>query len=166
MELVQQLIADYGYLAIFLMLVLGIVGLPIPDEVMMTVVGYFTHTDVLNYELSILISFVGALLGMLISYMIGRKAGRPFIDKYGKWVGLKEKKNDESGKMDEEIRSIFSYFRLFYSRRQTCDVLLFGDRQNGSENVCCVCCNRRLFMVLCFYYNRKGYRDYSCLIRL
>lgn len=91
MELVQQLIADYGYLAIFLMLVLGIVGLPIPDEVMMTVVGYFTHTDVLNYELSILISFVGALLGMLISYMIGRKAGRPFIDKYGKWVGLKEK---------------------------------------------------------------------------
>ncbi|WP_367379617.1 DedA family protein, partial [Bacillus sp. FJAT-27445] len=56
MELVQQLIADYGYLAIFLMLVLGIVGLPIPDEVMMTVVGYFTHTDVLNYELSILIS--------------------------------------------------------------------------------------------------------------
>lgn len=23
-----------------------------------------------------------------------------------------------------------------------------------------------LFMVLCFYYNRKGYRDYSCLIRL
>lgn len=74
MELVQQLIADYGYLAIFLMLVLGIVGLPIPDEVMMTVVGYFTHTDVLNYELSILISFVGALLGMLISYMIGRKA--------------------------------------------------------------------------------------------
>ncbi|MGW8893627.1 DedA family protein [Bacillus subtilis] len=92
MELVQQLIADYGYLAIFLMLVLGIVGLPIPDEVMMTVVGYFTHTDVLNYELSILISFVGALLGMLISYMIGRKAGRPFIDKYGKWVGLKEKR--------------------------------------------------------------------------
>lgn len=70
MELVQQLIADYGYLAIFLMLVLGIVGLPIPDEVMMTVVGYFTHTDVLNYELSILISFVGALLGMLIK--IGR----------------------------------------------------------------------------------------------
>lgn len=65
MELVQQLIADYGYLAIFLMLVLGIVGLPIPDEVMMTVVGYFTHTDVLNYELSILISFVGAFLPIM-----------------------------------------------------------------------------------------------------
>lgn len=92
MELIQQIIADYGYVAIFLMLVLGIVGLPIPDEIMMTIVGYFTHIDVLNYPLAIIISFFGAMLGMMISYLIGRKAGRPFIDKYGKWVGLKEKR--------------------------------------------------------------------------
>ena len=63
----------------FLMLTLGIIGLPIPDEVMMTLVGYFTHLKVLNYELSILISFIGALPGDdLISYFIGRKAGRPY----------------------------------------------------------------------------------------
>ncbi|ASS69992.1 MULTISPECIES: DedA family protein [Bacillus] len=92
MELIQQIIADYGYVAIFLMLVLGIVGLPIPDEIMMTIVGYFTNIDVLNYPLAIIISFFGAMLGMMISYLIGRKAGRPFIDKYGKWVGLKEKR--------------------------------------------------------------------------
>lgn len=91
MELVQQLISDYGYIAIFLMLTLGIIGLPIPDEVMMTLVGYFAHLNVLNYGLSILISFIGALLGMIISYFIGRKAGRPFINKFGKWVGLKER---------------------------------------------------------------------------
>ncbi|MBD0408427.1 DedA family protein [Bacillus siamensis] len=95
MELVQQLISDYGYIAIFLMLTLGIIGLPIPDEVMMTLVGYFAHIKVLNYELSILISFIGALLGMIISYFIGRKAGRPFINKFGKWVGLKEKRMEK-----------------------------------------------------------------------
>lgn len=61
MELVPQVIADYGYLAIFLMLVLGITGVPISDEVMMTIVGYFTNINVLNYELAILVSFVGAL---------------------------------------------------------------------------------------------------------
>ncbi|MBU8887590.1 DedA family protein [Bacillus sp. FJAT-27001] len=95
MELVQQLISDYGYIAIFLMLTLGIIGLPIPDEVMMTLVGYFAHLNVLNYGLSILISFIGALLGMIISYFIGRKAGRPFINKFGKWVGLKEKRMEK-----------------------------------------------------------------------
>ncbi|MGG2106661.1 DedA family protein [Lysinibacillus pakistanensis] len=92
MEMIQELVASYGYLAIFLMLVLGIVGLPIPDEVLMTIVGYFTNIHVLNYELAIFISFAGALTGMLISYLIGRKVGRPLIDKYGKWIGLKEKR--------------------------------------------------------------------------
>ncbi|SDE43035.1 membrane protein DedA, SNARE-associated domain [Priestia aryabhattai B8W22] len=92
MEQIEEFITGYGYIAIFLMLVLGIVGLPIPDEVMMTIVGFFTHTGVLNYPLAIIVSFFGALLGMMISYLIGRKAGRPFIDKFGKWIGLKEKR--------------------------------------------------------------------------
>ncbi|WHY30128.1 DedA family protein [Bacillus wiedmannii] len=113
MELVQRVIEDYGYLAIFLMLLLGIIGVPIPDEVMMTVVGYFTNIHVLNYELAILVSFVGALLGMVISYMIGKKAGRPFIDKYGKWIGLKEKRMDKVSKWMEKYGPyslIFGYF--------------------------------------------------------
>ncbi|MBG9770269.1 DedA family protein [Bacillus spizizenii] len=92
MEQIEEFITSYGYIAIFLMLVLGIVGLPIPDEVMMTIVGFFTHTGVLNYPLAIIVSFLGALSGMMISYLIGRKAGRPFIDKFGKWIGLKEKR--------------------------------------------------------------------------
>lgn len=113
MELIQQLISDYGYLAIFLMLVLGIIGLPIPDEVMMTVVGYFTSIHVLNYELAILVSFLGALIGMLISYTIGRKAGRPFIDRFGKWVGLKEKRMTKVEKWIHKYGPysiIFGYF--------------------------------------------------------
>ena len=32
---------------------------------------------------------------MIISYFIGRKAGRPFINKFGKWVGLKEKRMEK-----------------------------------------------------------------------
>lgn len=113
MELVQQVIADYGYLAIFLMLVLGIIGLPIPDEVMMTIVGYFTNIQVLNYEIAVLVSFVGALLGMLISYMIGKKVGRPFIDKYGKWIGLKKKRMIKVEKWMEKYgfySIVFGYF--------------------------------------------------------
>ncbi|MBY6087284.1 DedA family protein [Priestia flexa] len=92
MQVMQDFIMTYGYLAIFLMLTFGIIGLPVPDEVMMTTVGYFTNTDVLNYGPAVLFSFCGALLGMIVSYTIGRKAGRPFINRYGKWIGLKEKR--------------------------------------------------------------------------
>lgn len=92
LESVEQIIANYGYIAVFLLLTLGIVGLPVPDEVLMMLVGYFTNVGTLNYELAVLFSFGGALVGMTISYFIGYKAGRPFLDKYGKWVGLKEKR--------------------------------------------------------------------------
>ncbi|MDM5188484.1 DedA family protein [Bacillus sp. DX4.1] len=110
MEIIQELIACYGYPAIFLMLVLGIVGLPIPDEVIMTIVGYFTNIHVLNYELAIFISFAGALIGMMISYLIGRKAGRPLIDKYGKWIGLKEKR---VMKVERWMKKYGSYSLIF-----------------------------------------------------
>ncbi|MGE7024396.1 DedA family protein [Solibacillus cecembensis] len=92
MGIIQDLIASYGYLAIFFVLVLGIFGIPIPDEVLLMIVGYFTNIHVLNYELAIFISFAGAFIGVTISYIIGRKAGRPLIVKYGKWIGLKEKR--------------------------------------------------------------------------
>lgn len=77
MELAKELISQYGYFAIFGMLVLGIVGLPIPDEVMMTFVGYLSSIHILNYEMCLLISFSGAISGMLISYFLGKKIGKP-----------------------------------------------------------------------------------------
>ena len=43
MTLEQQVlawIAQYGYLAIFCLLVFGIVGLPVPDETLLTFTGY------------------------------------------------------------------------------------------------------------------------------
>lgn len=119
---------DYGYIVIFLMLVLGIVGLLILDEVMMIVVGYFMYIDVLNYEFLILISFVGVLLGMLISYMIGRKVGCLFIDKYGKWVGLKEKRMMKVEKWMNKYGLyffIFGYF-IFGVRYMMCYFLGIG----------------------------------------
>ncbi|MGV2549591.1 DedA family protein, partial [Bacillus licheniformis] len=76
------------------MLVPGIVGLPIPDEVMMTFVGYLSSIHILNYEMCLLISFSGAISGMLISYFLGKKIGKPLLDKFGKWIGLTPKRLD------------------------------------------------------------------------
>ncbi|MDA7028065.1 DedA family protein [Bacillus sp. CLL-7-23] len=92
MDFAKELISLYGYFAIFGLLVLGIIGLPIPDEVMMTFVGYMSSIHILNYQLSILISFLGALSGMLVSYFLGNKIGKPLLDKYGKWIGLTVKR--------------------------------------------------------------------------
>ena len=50
-------IAQYGYLAIFLLLVCGIVGLPVPDETLLTFTGYLAFKG----ELSLAPAFAAAL---------------------------------------------------------------------------------------------------------
>ncbi|MNI69097.1 Inner membrane protein YohD [compost metagenome] len=55
----------------------------------MTGVGYLTAAGTMKLPYALLISFAGAMSGMMLSYLIGHKAGRPLLNRYGKWVGLK-----------------------------------------------------------------------------
>ena len=43
-------IARHGYPALFVLLVLGIVGLPVPDETVLTFVGYLSAKGMLRLE--------------------------------------------------------------------------------------------------------------------
>jgi membrane protein DedA with SNARE-associated domain len=67
---------------------MGIVGLPIPDETLMTFVGSLTAYGPLSFTVSLIVSFAGAMSGMLISYFLGKKVGKPFLYRMGRWVKL------------------------------------------------------------------------------
>jgi membrane protein DedA with SNARE-associated domain len=73
----------YGYIGIFLFLVLGIVGLPLPDEIMMTFLGYLTSIGQLNLFLTYLSALLGSASGITVSYVLGLRLGYPFLRKYG-----------------------------------------------------------------------------------
>lgn len=90
MEQLVQLIDQYGYIALYGLLALGIVGLPVPDEILMTTVGSLTAgmDPLLTYSTSLIVSFAGAMTGMLVSYFLGHTVGKPFLYKFGKWVKL------------------------------------------------------------------------------
>ena len=56
----QQVLAwitQYGYLAIFSLLVFGIVGLPVPDETLLTFTGYLVYQGHLSLPLAFLSGF-------------------------------------------------------------------------------------------------------------
>ncbi|AIQ58600.1 DedA family protein [Paenibacillus borealis] len=92
MPWIIEMISQYGYLAIFGLLALGLIGLPVPDELLMLFVGYLSSTMVLDFSVSVLVCFIGSITGMLISYTIGLRLGQPVVDKYGKWIGLTPKR--------------------------------------------------------------------------
>jgi membrane protein DedA with SNARE-associated domain len=79
-------ISHYGYLAIFLLLVFGIVGLPVPDETLLTFAGYMVYTNRLSGPLAFACTLAGSASGITISYTLGRVFGMTLLRRYGKYV--------------------------------------------------------------------------------
>lgn len=83
MEIIKELIIQYGYFGIFFSLLAGILGFPIPDEVLLLTIGYLSYIDFLHITPALIVSIVGSFLGMSLSYYLGIKLGAPFLEKYG-----------------------------------------------------------------------------------
>lgn len=89
-------IAHYGYVGIFGALVLGIIGLPVPDEVLMTFAGYLITKGKLQYIPTVIVSVIGSFCGMTVSYFIGYKFGYPLLEKYGRKIHITKEKLDST----------------------------------------------------------------------
>jgi membrane protein DedA with SNARE-associated domain len=95
----DYLIAHFGYFGIIIVLIGGIVGLPVPDEVLLTYVGYKVFQGTLSYIPSLLSAFVGAIGGISLSYFIGYKFGLPLIKKFGPKIHITENKINRTQKL-------------------------------------------------------------------
>ncbi|PGL69515.1 DedA family protein [Bacillus sp. AFS055030] len=100
------IITHYGYLGIILALTGGIIGLPLPDEILLTYIGYNVFADRLSYLPSLACAIIGIILGISLSYLLGYKFGLPLLNKYGPKVYITEKKI-------EMTKSLFSKFGPF-----------------------------------------------------
>lgn len=81
-------ITRYGYLAIFVLLIFGIVGLPVPDETLLTFTGYLIYRSELSMPLAFAAAVAGSASGMTISYALGRSFGLALLHRFGKHVHL------------------------------------------------------------------------------
>lgn len=68
-------LTQYGAGVLFVALVLGIIGLPIPDELLMTVAGALVRHGVLNGPATMAAACAGSSSGITLSYVLGRTVG-------------------------------------------------------------------------------------------
>lgn len=94
MELLQYWISSYGSFGIALLLALGIVGLPIPDETLLTFAGYLVFRGELKALPTGLAALCGSVGGITLSYVLGRTAGYPLLHRYGRYVRITDKELD------------------------------------------------------------------------
>jgi membrane protein DedA with SNARE-associated domain len=89
MDALLNWIPEYGYPALFLLLMLGIVGLPIPDETLLTFSGYLIFKSELALMPTMVTAFLGSICGITISYAIGRRLGMYFVRTVGRILRIK-----------------------------------------------------------------------------
>jgi membrane protein DedA with SNARE-associated domain len=87
---IDPFLAHYGYLAIFALLMLGIVGPLIPDETILVLSGIAVHRGQLALGTTIAVGFAGSLCGITLSYVLGRTGAIYALERYpplNRWVG-------------------------------------------------------------------------------
>ena len=90
---VSNLIASYGYWAVFLLVAVESLGIPLPGETALITAGiYAGHTHRLSPWLIFLVAAAGAIIGDNIGYWIGDKGGYRLARRYGPKVRLDERK--------------------------------------------------------------------------
>jgi membrane protein DedA with SNARE-associated domain len=85
---IHHTIMLWGYPAIMLMMAIESANIPLPSEAIMPAAGVLVQQGKMNLHLAALAGAAGCLLGSVPSYWLGRYGGRPFFEKYGRWLLL------------------------------------------------------------------------------
>ena len=87
-ETILNFVSHFGYVGLFGILMFGIIGLPVPDEILIAFIGYLVSQGKMNYFLSILTGSIGSFVGMSLSFFLGERFGLPLLKKYGRTIHI------------------------------------------------------------------------------
>ena len=81
-------IHDYGVAAVFMILTLESLGLPLPGESLLVIAAVLAGRGDLSFPGLLVAAWAGSVLGDNIGYLIGRMLGRRLVLRYGAKIGL------------------------------------------------------------------------------
>jgi len=87
-DYITDFISQGGYPIIALLMALESMIAPVPSEAVMPFAGFLIYEGVFSFELVIIFSTLGSIIGSLVSYYAGAYGGRPFVEKFGKYLFL------------------------------------------------------------------------------
>jgi len=91
---VGGLIGHWGYLAILLIVVLGNVGLPVPEETALIAAGYLVWRGELRLPLVLAVGIVSAVAGDNVGYWLGRRYGQGILERLRAAIGVTPERFD------------------------------------------------------------------------
>lgn len=87
-----EVLSQLGYIGI----ALGLMVEVIPSEIVLSYGGYLVSTGKIHFWGALAAGIIGGTIAQLFLYWIGVYGGRPFLDKYGKFLLIKKSHLDAS----------------------------------------------------------------------
>jgi membrane protein DedA with SNARE-associated domain len=81
-------ISAMGYWGIVLLMAIESACIPLPSEIIMPFSGYLVSKGEMNLWLVAIAGAFGCVVGSIVAYYVGMYGGRPFIEKYGRYILL------------------------------------------------------------------------------
>lgn len=89
-ELLRRYFAEYGYWTLIVALLLENAGVPLPGETTLLFASYLAYSEAkLHLGWIIVFGTIACTLGDNLGYWIGRRGGRPLLDRYQRWFRLR-----------------------------------------------------------------------------
>ena len=80
MEALQGLVNNFTYLGIFAVLLLGSLGVPIPEEMPIIAAAVLSHEGIVRWWLALPVCLLGVLSGDMVLYWVGRHWGEQVLN--------------------------------------------------------------------------------------
>jgi membrane protein DedA with SNARE-associated domain len=80
------IISSGGYLGIALLMAIESACIPLPSEIIMPFAGYLVSTGQFNLYLAATAGAIGCNVGSIVAYEVGKHGGRPFVERWGKYL--------------------------------------------------------------------------------
>src|SRR5256885_9669461 len=83
---VIAVISQAGYPGLVLLMGIESACIPLPSEIIMPFSGYLVYTGKFNLWAVSVAGAAGCVVGSIVAYGVGMYGGRPFIEKYGRYI--------------------------------------------------------------------------------
>ncbi|ATY54700.1 DedA family protein [Listeria monocytogenes] len=91
---ITSIMADFGYIGIFVLIMVENLFPPIPSEIILTFGGFMTTVTSLNVVMVIIVATLGSIVGAILLYKVASYFGKErltkIVLKYGRILRLKE----------------------------------------------------------------------------
>ncbi len=116
-EILRGYFAAYGYWTLFFALLLENAGLPLPGETVLLLASFLAFSErQLQLPWIILTATVAATLGDNLGYSIGRRGGRPLLDRYLRVLPVRRQTMERGIEKGEELFRRHGDLTIFFAR--------------------------------------------------